>query len=191
MSCPAVNNKDLEQFIPMLIDTMQNPIKVPDCVHKLAATTFVQAVEAPTLSIMVPLLVRGLRHDNTTAIKRKASLIIENMAKLVDNPLDAAPFLPQLLPGLEKVSNEVADPECRSVAARAAKELMRVANEGKTGGQGYSAGDFVGCCGFAGGGVEPVWQQQFVRFLSSMRVQRAQQQGIWHAMPAAYVSCTG
>jgi elongation factor 3 len=128
----TVNNKDLEQFIPMLIDTMQNPIKVPDCVHKLAATTFVQAVEAPTLSIMVPLLVRGLRHDNTTAIKRKASLIIENMAKLVDNPLDAAPFLPQLLPGLEKVSNEVADPECRSVAARAAKELMRVANEGKT-----------------------------------------------------------
>jgi hypothetical protein len=78
-----VNNKDLEQFIPMLIDTMQNPIKVPDCVHKLAATTFVQAVEAPTLSIMVPLLVRGLRHDNTTAIKRKASVIIENMAKLV------------------------------------------------------------------------------------------------------------
>lgn len=51
----------------------------------------------------------------------------------MDNPLDAAPFLPQLLPGLEKVSNEVADPECRSVAARAAKELVRVANEGKTG----------------------------------------------------------
>jgi elongation factor 3 len=130
MEC--VNNKDLEQFIPMLIDTMQNPIKVPDCVHKLAATTFVQAVEAPTLSIMVPLLVRGLRHDNTTAIKRKASVIIENMAKLVDNPLDAVPFLPNLLPGLEKVANEVADPECRSVAARAAKELNRVANEGKT-----------------------------------------------------------
>ena len=38
----TVNNNDLEQFIPMLIDTMQNPIKVPDCVHKLAATTFVQ-----------------------------------------------------------------------------------------------------------------------------------------------------
>jgi hypothetical protein len=26
----------------MLIDTMQNPTKVPDCVHKLASTTFVQ-----------------------------------------------------------------------------------------------------------------------------------------------------
>lgn len=41
----TVNNKDLEQFIPMLIDTMQNPIKVPDCVHKLASTTFVQVRE--------------------------------------------------------------------------------------------------------------------------------------------------
>lgn len=47
----------------------------------------------------VPLLVRGLRQDNTTAIKRKTALIIDNMAKLVDNPLDAVPFLPKLLPG--------------------------------------------------------------------------------------------
>ena len=42
---------------------------------------------------------RGLRQDNTTAIKRRAAVIIENMAKLVDNPLDAVPFLPKLLPG--------------------------------------------------------------------------------------------
>jgi hypothetical protein len=82
----VVGNRDLDQFIPILIDCMQNPTKVPDTVHKLAATTFVQTVEAPTLSIMVPLLVRGLRADNTTAIKRKAAVIIENMAKLVDNP---------------------------------------------------------------------------------------------------------
>lgn len=63
---------------------------------------------------MVPLLVRGLRHDNTTAIKRKASVIIENMAKLVDNPLDAVPFLPNLLPGLEKVANEVSSSSSRN-----------------------------------------------------------------------------
>lgn len=128
----VVGNRDIDPFIPVLIDCMQNPVKVPDTVHKLASTTFVQTVEAPTLSIMVPLLVRGLRQDNTTAIKRKACLIVENMAKLVDNPLDAIPFMPKLLPGLDKVANEVADPECRAVAARAHKELLRVGNEGKT-----------------------------------------------------------
>jgi elongation factor 3 len=128
----VVGNRDIEQFIPVLVNCLQNPQNVPDTVHKLSSCVFVQTVEAPTLSIMVPLLVRGLRQDNTTAIKRRAAVIIENMAKLVDNPLDAVPFLPKLLPGLEKVANEVADPECRAVAQRAHKELNRVGNEGKT-----------------------------------------------------------
>ena len=41
----------------------------------------IQAVEAPELSIMVPLLIRGLR-ERVTAIKRKSALIIDNMAKV-------------------------------------------------------------------------------------------------------------
>jgi elongation factor 3 len=101
-----------------------------DCIHQLAATTFVQQVEAAPLSIIVPLLVRGLR-ERATAIKRKSAVIIDNMAKLVENPHDAAPFLPKLLPELEKVSNDVADPECRKVAANAHATLMRVGGEGK------------------------------------------------------------
>ncbi len=76
--------------------------EVTDCIHKLAATTFVQNVESAPLSIIVPLLMRGLR-ERATAIKRKAAVIIDNMAKLVENPADAAPFLPKLVPELEKV----------------------------------------------------------------------------------------
>jgi elongation factor 3 len=128
----TASNRDIEPFIPVLIDCMQNPVNVPDCVHKLAGTTFVQTVEAPTLSIMTPLLVRGLRQDQPTAIKRKACLIVDNMSKLVENPLDAAPFLPKLLPLMDKVANEVADPECRGVAQRAHATLLRVGSEGKT-----------------------------------------------------------
>lgn len=76
--------------------------QVPDTVHKLGATTFVAAVTASTLSLLVPLLVRGLR-DRSTPIKRKACLVIDNMSKLVNNPADAAVFLPRLLPGLDAV----------------------------------------------------------------------------------------
>jgi elongation factor 3 len=49
----VVGNRDIEQFIPILVNCLQNPSTVPDTVHKLASTTFVQTVEAPTLSIMV------------------------------------------------------------------------------------------------------------------------------------------
>ena len=145
--------------------------------HKLAATTFVQAVESPTLAIVVPLLLRGLR-ERVTAVRRKvrwvlslifflsrsrsvkekrrkkahslefslslslslkkkknqttqAAVITDNMAKLVDNPLDAAVFLPRLLPDLEKMAKEISDPEARSVAERARETLIRVGADGK------------------------------------------------------------
>lgn len=94
LACAAVGNRDIEKFVPALITAMANPAEVPETVHKLSATTFVQAVEAPALSIMVPLLVRGLR-ERQTAIKRKSAVIIDNMSKLVDNPADAAVFLPR------------------------------------------------------------------------------------------------
>ena len=48
--------------------------------------------------MLVPLLVRGMA-ERQTAIKRKTAVITDNMAKLVDDPVDAAVFLPRLLPG--------------------------------------------------------------------------------------------
>jgi hypothetical protein len=56
-----------------------------------------KAIEAPALAIMVPLLIRGLRES--TPIQRKSCVIITNMSKLVTSPLDAAHFLPPLVPG--------------------------------------------------------------------------------------------
>ena len=97
--CKTVGNKDVDPFIPVLIDSIAKPSEVPECVHKLSATTFVQSVEAPTLAMLVPLLVRGMA-DRQTAIKRKTAVITDNMAKLVDDPVDAAVFLPRLLPGV-------------------------------------------------------------------------------------------
>jgi len=81
--------------------------------HKLGGVVFVQTIDSPALAVMVPLLVRGLR-EKTTAIKRITAVVIENMSKLVENPIEAAPFLPLLLPALEKAADSVADPEVRT-----------------------------------------------------------------------------
>jgi len=87
----------------------------------------VQQVEAPVLALMGPLLERGLATQSKIAIKRKSAVIIDNMCKLVEDPADAEPFLPKLLPGLRHAKDEVADPECRSVAARAYRTLLNAA----------------------------------------------------------------
>lgn len=54
----VVNNIDIEAVIPAIVSCIARPAEVPDCIHKLGATTFVQQVEAPTLAVLVPLLVR-------------------------------------------------------------------------------------------------------------------------------------
>ncbi|KAI8644144.1 armadillo-type protein [Parasitella parasitica] len=125
--CSLVDNKDIERFIPAVIKCINHPENVPETIHLLGATTFVQEVDTATLSIMVPLLGRGL-NERATPIKRKAALIIDNMSKLVDDPDVAAPFLPLLLPALEKVQDVVADPECRGVVQKALATLQRVGN---------------------------------------------------------------
>ncbi|KAI0243548.1 translational elongation factor EF-1 alpha [Massospora cicadina] len=114
----CVGNGDIEPFLPYLID---------------CSTTFVRAVEAPTLSIMVPLLVRGL-NERATNVKRQSAVIIDNMCKLVENPADAEQFLPKLLPGLEKTIEVVSDPECINVVKRAHATLFRVGAGGSKGG---------------------------------------------------------
>lgn len=121
----TIDNKDIEKFIPKLIECIAKPTEVPETVHVLGATTFVSEVTMATLSIMAPLLSRGLA-ERDTAIKRKAAVIVDNMCKLVDDPQVVAPFLSTLLPPLKANFSTIADPEARGVTQRALQTLRRV-----------------------------------------------------------------
>ncbi|WPK24680.1 hypothetical protein PUMCH_001962 [Australozyma saopauloensis] len=126
----TIDNKDIEKFIPKLIECIAKPTEVPETVHVLGATTFVSEVTMATLSIMAPLLSRGLA-ERDTAIKRKAAVIVDNMCKLVDDPQVVAPFLSTLLPALKANFSTIADPEARGVTQRALQTLRRVGAVGE------------------------------------------------------------
>jgi elongation factor 3 len=124
-ACDVIGNKDIEHMTDKIVIAVNSPKEVPEIMHKMAGVTFVQSVESPALAMVVPLLIRGLR-EKKTATKRQSAVIIENMSKLVDNPLDAAPFLPLLLPALETNASSIADPEARDVTERAVGQLKRL-----------------------------------------------------------------
>jgi len=124
-ACEVIGNKDIEHMNAKIITAITKPKEVPEIMHELAGVTFVQSVESPALAMVVPLLLRGLR-EKTTATKRQSAVIINNMSKLVDNPVDAAPFLPLLLPALETNAESIADPEAREVTERAVAQLQRL-----------------------------------------------------------------
>lgn len=121
----TIDNKDVDPFVPSLLSALENPDKVSDTIHHLSAIVFVQEVRTPALSVLVPLLLRGLT-EKQTAIKRKCCIICENMCKLVDDPADVRVFLPQLTPPILRIMEEVADPECRQVATRVYQVLQKM-----------------------------------------------------------------
>lgn len=121
----VIGNKDIEHMTDKILVAITKPKEVPEIMHKMAGVTFVQSVESPALAMVVPLLLRGLR-EKATATKRQSAVIINNMSKLVDNPIDAAPFLPLLLPALETNAKSIADPEARDVTERAVAQLQRL-----------------------------------------------------------------
>jgi elongation factor 3 len=121
----VIGNKDIEHMTGKILTAITKPKEVPEIMHVMAGVTFVQSVESPALAMVVPLLLRGLR-EKSTATKRQSAVIINNMSKLVDNPLDAAPFLPLLLPALEQNAESIADPEARDVSQKAVEQLQRL-----------------------------------------------------------------
>ena len=123
--CVAIGNKDIEKVIPTIIEAVSNISQVPETIHALASCTFVQTVEGSALAIIVPLLSRGFKEKNT-AIKRQCAKIVANMSKLVEQVSEAAPFLPQLIPCLDKARDEVSDPEAREVCQQAFDQLKRI-----------------------------------------------------------------
>ena len=85
-----------------------------------------EEIDGSALALMAPLLKRGF-DEPTTSIKRNAARIVENMAKLVDDPYEVEPFVPQLLPQLERAKEAGVGARCGVAVATAALATAAVA----------------------------------------------------------------
>ena len=73
--------------------------KTYETIQKIAGVVFVQTVEGSSLSVVNQLILAGFRQEKAM-IKRMCSRIVSNMSKLVDEPIEAEPFLKDLIPAL-------------------------------------------------------------------------------------------
>jgi len=115
-------NTDLNDFIPIVLKGLKDPTNIYDYVEALASCVFVQNVEAPALSIITPILMRGL-NDKKTATKRLSCIIIDNMCKLIEHPKEILPFYSNLKTKLEFCTETISDPEARKISDRALNTL--------------------------------------------------------------------
>ena len=115
-------NKDLDPFLPIVLSTFEDPSTTADAIEKLAGCIFVQNVECAAITIIEPILNRGLKH-NLYETQRKTCVIIDNMCKLVEHPKEILPLISKIEPLVESCGENISDPEARSVAVKALNTL--------------------------------------------------------------------
>ena len=118
----TIENMDIDPFIPSLIEVFKDHSKSTEVIHRLSSVTFVQEVCSATLSIIVPVLLLGFK-TKQDATKRLSAVIVTNMLKLVNDPNELEPYTKILLPILENASNNVSEPEARSVCLKSFQSL--------------------------------------------------------------------
>jgi elongation factor 3 len=127
-----LSNDDVAPRIPLLIKAMQNPSSttLQQAIHALSQTTFVAIVTSPVLALLTPLLERSLNTPSTPQeVLRQTVVVVENLTKLVHDPVEARTFLPKLKPGVKGVQDRASLPEVRDLASRALKVIDRAMGE--------------------------------------------------------------
>ncbi|KAI4268177.1 MAG: hypothetical protein LQ337_007996 [Flavoplaca oasis] len=123
-----LSNDDVAPRIPLLIKTMENPSTetLQKAIHALSQTTFVAIVTSPVLALLTPLLERSLNTPTTAQeVLRQTVVVVENLTKLVHDPVEARTFLPKLKPGVQGVKDRASLPEVRELATRALNVIKK------------------------------------------------------------------
>ncbi|KAK6198615.1 P-loop containing nucleoside triphosphate hydrolase protein [Scheffersomyces amazonensis] len=126
----VLDNLDLQNKYDLIVETLADPTKVPECIKNLSSVTFVAEVTEPALSLLVPILDKSLKMSSSSNEQlRQTVTVTENLTRLVNNKREIETFIPILLPGVEKVVNNASLPEVRELATKALNVLKDAENE--------------------------------------------------------------
>jgi elongation factor 3 len=130
--CKTIENVDIQPIISTMIDGYMNPsTKTEAALETLASTPFVNDIDIPTLSLLIPMLVRAMR-EKKVVCQRKAAVVMDTLCKLIKNPVYARIFYEKLTWILDKGINEIAIEEVRNVCTRSKNTLNKVYEQSNT-----------------------------------------------------------
>jgi len=123
LCCKTNPNPDISPVIESLVDAIVKPQhKTFHAIEQLKATTFIVSVEASTLAIITPILMRELKEGTNSSI-HACCLIIDNMSKLIEITEDLQTFVFLLAPELQRVMYNVSFKETRDLAVATLNSL--------------------------------------------------------------------
>jgi hypothetical protein len=98
----VIRNPEIQLHVPVLLKAMDDPdVWTKDALDALIHTNFVHTIDSPSLSLIMPVLHRGLK-ERSSETKKKSAQIVGNMCSLTDHK-DLLPYLEILIPCLKTV----------------------------------------------------------------------------------------
>lgn len=123
-----LQNDDVAPRIPLILKAMENPSSesLQKAIHALSQTTFVAIVNSPVLALLTPLLGRSLNNPSTSQeVLRQTTVVVNNLTKLVHDPIEARRFLPRVRPGIQNVKDRASLPEVREIGTAALETIEK------------------------------------------------------------------
>lgn len=114
----VVRSPEVRKLSPFLLAALRDPAgRTRGAVDAMLGSEFVHAIDAASLSLLIPPLHRGLR-DRSYELKKRSAAIVGSMCNNVSNPVDVVPYLNLLLPAL-RITLLDAIPDVRRTSSRA------------------------------------------------------------------------
>jgi len=132
MGNELIQSPEMKAMVEPIVDAIIVPTeKTTECVEQLMDVTFINAIDSPCLSMMVPVLSRALK-ERRMEYKKKASMVVGNMCGLVLNGKELVPHVPSLLPELVACVKD-SNPEMRQYGGTALSALLKGMAQGQLG----------------------------------------------------------
>eukprot|EP00804_Cyclotella_cryptica_P025389 CCRYP_016513-RD/>CCRYP_016513-RD protein AED:0.04 eAED:0.04 QI:135/1/1/1/0.77/0.7/10/4374/2912 len=122
--CKVIKNPEISSISTTLLKALTDPANgTTRALEALISTEFLHSIDAPSLSVIIPVVHRGLR-DRAASTKRYAALISGNICTMVNDARDFVPYLPILIPDLKSTLIDPI-PDVRSISAKSLGSLTR------------------------------------------------------------------
>jgi HEAT repeat protein len=127
----VINNPEIKACAAKLIAAVTDPAndnKRNIALDTLLATSFVHSIDAASLSLVVPVVLRATR-ERGSEMKKKGAQILGSIAILSADPVEGlGPYMARIVPALEEVLVDPS-PDVRATAAKALGTMARALPE--------------------------------------------------------------